>query len=287
MQKQLNFKNNIYFQDIQLSDEFPIQHYLFEQKHHDLNFLHYHDIFEIGICLEGSGLFFINNQVLTFSKGDVSFIFPNHPHIAQSPNEMPSIWVFISLDLNRLFPDQPLLINELLLNQYDLPHLLTSNHDEDLAQLIRIVIHELERNHLHNDQVIKQLLCAFFIKLLRLENSTLTHPTTLSHAFISISPALNHISSHYCEEISIDELAKICSLSPTHFRVTFKKATNISPLHYLTSIRMKMAKTLLKSTKLSILTISEKVGYQTISSFNRTFKEQFQMTPTQYRSMIE
>ena len=50
----------------------------------DYNFLHYHNVFEIGMVVEGNGTFLINNQIKYFSKGDISVMYPGDFHITNS-----------------------------------------------------------------------------------------------------------------------------------------------------------------------------------------------------------
>lgn len=82
----------------------------------------------------------------------------------------------------------------------------------------------------------------------------------------------------------MEKLAEVCHLSPTHFRRVFHSIIHTSPLNYLNSIRIMKACNLLRSTEESILTISEMVGFASISSFNRHFHEVIHQTPREYRT---
>ena len=97
-------------------------------------------------------------------------------------------------------------------------------------------------------------------------------------------PALSFITQNYQREISIKELAHVCNFSATHFRVLFKKAMGRTPKQYLSYIRVKMARTLLTSTDNSILNIAQSVGYDSVSSFYRTFHSLYGQTPSEYRT---
>ena len=57
----------------------------------------------------------------------------------------------------------------------------------------------------------------------------------------------------------------------------------MSPLEYLTLLRVEHAKELLSSTSLTIRDISAKVGYYDSGSFIRRFKQVTGETPLQYR----
>ncbi|KAF6591577.1 helix-turn-helix transcriptional regulator, partial [Paenibacillus sp. EKM208P] len=71
--------------------------------------------------------------------------------------------------------------------------------------------------------------------------------------------------------ITMDFLADLCHLSTTHFRRKFHEIMGTSPLDFLNSTRIEEACKQLKSTEDSILSISEQVGFHSISSFNRCF----------------
>jgi AraC-type DNA-binding domain-containing proteins len=282
---------SIDYVDVPLADQFPVSFFHHVQHHQDARHLHYHSSFEIGLCLEGSGLFFVDHHTYTFNTGDLSFIFPNQPHIAQSPDEVPSQWYFITANLSQLNKDNFDLIHDLMVQRTKLSPLISQTLDPNLAVLYKMIIKELKSKDYGYQKVVSDLLHYLLIKIMRSLTST-DYPSVRNlpafsiKEFTVISPALNHMSSNYGEALSIDALASLCHLSVSHFRTLFKKTTHQSPLQYLTQIRMKMAASLLMSTSLTVLTISQTVGYTTLSSFNRTFKDHHNQTPTDYRKTI-
>jgi transcriptional regulator GlxA family with amidase domain len=64
----------------------------------------------------------------------------------------------------------------------------------------------------------------------------------------------------------------------------FRATTATTPLQYLQSRRIAMARTLLEDPKLTLETIVERCGYQDVSSFRKLFTRQVGMTPREYRS---
>ena len=64
--------------------------------------MHYHLTTEIGVCLQGSGIFYIGTRVYRYQRGDVSVIAPNVVHIAQSDPESISGWKFLDVDLEKM-----------------------------------------------------------------------------------------------------------------------------------------------------------------------------------------
>ena len=273
----------IKYEEVFLESAFPIAYYRYKQGHQDLKRVHYHNGLEIGLCLEGAGLFFINNNVLPFKQNDISIIFPKQAHIAQSPDEIPSDWYFITVDIDKIITDKNICNAHFMLLQEELPNIFSREQHEDIFSIVNMIIRELEKEEQNYQQVIIQLLTSLLFKIIRLKSLNRSYHTFLPTEFASIAPALHYISTFYNKEIASQKLAELCHLSPTHFRRVFKRATQYSPHQYLAYVRMNMAKTLLRSTRLSVINIAQNVGYSSITSFNRTFKTFFCVTPTQYR----
>jgi len=61
----------------------------------------------------------------------------------------------------------------------------------------------------------------------------------------------------------------------------------MTPLKYLLTMRLRMACVLLRLTDKKVSDISFEVGYNTLSSFNRHFKENYKMSPKDYRVKIK
>mgnify|MGYP003307334106 CR=1 FL=1 len=84
-------------------------------------------------------------------------------------------------------------------------------------------------------------------------------------------------------KIKVADVAELIDFSESHFMRYFKEMMNTSFIDYLRDYRLTMATRLLLSSDSSILTISEEVGFDNLSYFNRAFKKQYGMTPSQYR----
>ena len=85
------------------------------------------------------------------------------------------------------------------------------------------------------------------------------------------------------EKISIADIAEVAGFSESHFMRYFKETMGTSFIDYLREYRLTMAARLLLASDASILSISEEVGFDNLSYFNRAFKKEYGMTPSQYR----
>lgn len=99
-----------------------------------------------------------------------------------------------------------------------------------------------------------------------------------------IGQVVRYMEEHFSDpEISMTALADSFDLSTTRFSLAFKEKMGMSPLDYLTLLRVEHAKELLASTDLPIREISVQIGYYDSGSFIRRFKQVTGETPLQYR----
>jgi AraC-like DNA-binding protein len=86
-------------------------------------------------------------------------------------------------------------------------------------------------------------------------------------------------------DTSIEQLAQGAGISPTQLRRQFQKWFGTSPRDYLNRLRLEEARQLLESSELTANEIAERIGFLSLSHFNRAFKAVFGMPPARYRVM--
>lgn len=92
-----------------------------------------------------------------------------------------------------------------------------------------------------------------------------------------------YIDTHYPEEIRMDKLSDMVNMTPNALSRFFKQRTNRSISGYINEVRIAQATLLLVSSTMTVVEISYKCGFNTISNFNRTFKSIKGTTPTEFR----
>jgi len=100
----------------------------------------------------------------------------------------------------------------------------------------------------------------------------------------SIQRAQDWFHEHYRNAIGVDAVAARVGMSPRNFVRRFKGATGHTPLSYIHSIRVTMAKRLLEGGRQSIQEVSEAVGYEDVIFFRDLFKRHTGICPAEYRS---
>ena len=85
------------------------------------------------------------------------------------------------------------------------------------------------------------------------------------------------------DDIDIDHIAAAMSLSPKQLRMRVMSITGLRPIAYVLQVRLNYARRLVANDSISLTTIANKCGFQTLSHFSKAFKQQFGMSPLQYR----
>lgn len=98
-----------------------------------------------------------------------------------------------------------------------------------------------------------------------------------------IQTAIEYIKKHYNENINMAVVSNEVSMNYTFFSETFKEITGKSFVDYLKSVRINMAKKLLRSTCVQVSRISTEVGFNDEKHFSKTFKIETGSTPSEYR----
>ena len=89
------------------------------------------------------------------------------------------------------------------------------------------------------------------------------------------------------ENVSLDDLAALCNLSPFHFLRQFKKTTGISPYQFLSRYRIERAKQMLLNEDLSLNALSYELGYSDQAHFSRAFKQTTGISPSEYKAILK
>ncbi|WP_417602819.1 helix-turn-helix transcriptional regulator [Owenweeksia hongkongensis] len=92
------------------------------------------------------------------------------------------------------------------------------------------------------------------------------------------------VNLHQYNNLSIEELAALASVSVSSFKRAFKKEFNDTPAHYFNVQKIKKAKELLSLTDMAISQIAYEIGFNDPLYFTRLFKKSETLTPSEYRS---
>ncbi|MGI6007026.1 MAG: AraC family transcriptional regulator [Ruminococcus sp.] len=103
----------------------------------------------------------------------------------------------------------------------------------------------------------------------------------------SVTESIRFMTSHFQENLSVEDIAANCALNPQYFSRLFKKHTGQPPHQYLLSLRMKRAKSLLIESPLSVNEIANECGFTSSTHFIRSFKAENSITPQMFRKYFD
>jgi len=101
-----------------------------------------------------------------------------------------------------------------------------------------------------------------------------------------ITKARQFIGEHYMEDLSLGQVSSAMSTSRFYFCKQFRKSTGLSFVEFVSRTRIGKAENLLLNPNLRISEIAFAVGFQSLTHFNRVFKQIVKQSPTQYRGKL-
>ena len=248
--------------------------------------LHFHNMAEIGYCYSGKGQVVLDKESLEYQGGSFTFIPQNYPHTTISDGS--SQWGFLYFD------SEELILEAFSGNIYKGEKIRTSisknafvfsvSEVPYLGNLVLMIFELASQGGNYSKDSIRCALVNIILQVLRIKEMDVQSVGSVNKS--KIVHALEYINDHYQEDIMIHELAECCHLSETHFRRLFQSDMNMTPVEYLNLIRVQAACDLMKKEDFHMEKVAVRVGYQTMSTFNRNFKQIIGISPYQWKKQI-
>jgi AraC-like DNA-binding protein len=86
--------------------------------------------------------------------------------------------------------------------------------------------------------------------------------------------------------LSLEQLARECGLSRSHFARAFRQSTGSAPHQWLMAQRLERARNLLRGSRTPLSELARACGFLDASHFSRVFRRDTGMTPSDYRRMF-
>lgn len=256
---------------------------------HDEPNMHFHNLYEIGYCRDGNGELVLDEMSYDYQPGMVSLIPQNYPHTTLSRlGEGPSYWEYLFFDpmtvIVELYPKDEIYQRELLQKIGRTAHFVKEEANAVLAAQVKLILDEMREKKPRYRENVGAMLRILVVELLRLceaADEGIDKRRKVSNT--QILPALEYVKVEYAKAIRIEDLAKICHMSETHFRRIFETCMNMSPMDYINLTRVQIACELMTKTNDSMDIVASKVGFATTSTFNRNFKKFLNTSPYQWK----
>lgn len=250
-----------------------------------LDYLHFHNYMEVGVCHYGEGGVVIEDRYYPFREMPITVIPPNIPHDHRTTGEK-SFWEWLYIDvdnvLEEMYPNDRMLAGKIRNEIYRNAFCIQRSEQPVLASLLDAIIKEAgEKRYLYRESI-KGLLHSFIVELLRISKCSQDLRRVEQNTLI-IAAAIEYVEKHYREDVKISAMAAVCNISESYFRKLFSECMGMHPLDFLNLIRIQKACELMTKTDHSIENISYELGYGNVSTFIRNFRKILGTTPYQWK----
>lgn len=224
---------------------------------------HSHDAWELVYCTGGSGTFhFESGSTIEYRQGQIVAIPPYERH-ANFSNEG-----FTNLHIRMEDPAFPYR-SAFRVDDDSQSHLKTA-----FAEARYYLLADIQKRELVM-AALGELICSYMI--VYRSNNEFSKP---------VDQIRSLIIDHYAESnFALDEAIRAMPFHYDYLRKLFKKEMGVTPLEYMTGLRMKKAEIMLTtmwSSDYSVAEIGELCGYEDALYFSRVFKKHFGCSPTAF-----
>ncbi len=238
---------------------------------------HYHDNFEIYYLESGICNYFLDNKIYKLSDGDIIFIPRGVIHKTVYPkNEHNRILINFTKDYIN-----PVLAADL---QYAFSkRVYRSPNAEKIKGILDKIYDEYTLASKLSNELIRCYMTELFAYIIRNPSLKGSISDNGSGSAI-IEDATEYISKNFKEDISLGKLAQRAGYCESYFSKLFKSKTGFGCKEYILTVRIRAAKMLLASTRLSVSDIAYKCGFGDSNYFSTIFKKTEGMSPLKYRA---
>ena len=97
---------------------------------------------------------------------------------------------------------------------------------------------------------------------------------------------LEYVEQSYSEPISLEKAASVAALERSYFSTYFHTRVGISFTKWLCQARVKKAMGLMKANDFSITDVAYEVGFGSLGTFERAFKQYTRRTPSEFKKSV-
>lgn len=226
-----------------------------------INNIHWHDVIELLYTTQGNATVLSNSQTIQLLTNELAVIGSNQLHTLYSEESCKYMCMQI----------QPK-----MLSSFGLPMLEIAPHINDpvIKEIISKILLANIKNEPFSVEEIKALVIEMFIYMYR--NYAITIKDGESDFdkkhFDLVKEIIRYVRLHFAEELTIEDICKKVSFSPSHISHCFKAVTSQTLIGYINFVRCENAQHLLKTGDYSVQDCANMCGFSTLSYFSRIYK---------------
>lgn len=237
---------------------------------------HFHSNIEIVYVIEGEMEATINNQTAVLRPGWVSIANSYDIHTYKTPHYSKARILIVPTDIIKSFNN----ITKTMNFASPFMECCQSSSDIDFATS-RLT----EFNNTRNSLVAKGLI--YFILGVLMDKIGLISRQTDSHSDTLMRNILIYLENNYLNNLTRNDLARHFGYSENYLSRLFNSKLGCGINQYINTMRARHAASLIHDTNYSLTEIAYQSGFGSSRTFTRAFKEFYNITPSEYKRLIE
>lgn len=270
-----------------LVDQFSIEYKVNEPSDPCIDFVHYHECFEVVFYVQSDNLMYVEDECHSLQSHDLLIIPPRRIHTLRYHAGIPYsryVMYFTAQHVLEAFP-QELAHQALNAVRAETVHKLSLSLDEfsRLNSLFKSMTHHSRHHkeeHMSLIESYSRVILEEIYYILQKEPA----PAHGDEQKNIVEQLLQYLNAHFKEQIQLEDLESAFFLNKFYLCRLFRENMNSSIMNYLQFKRIIEAQKLLNNTSMSIIDICFECGFNNIQHFYRTFKKITSLTPRQFRS---
>lgn len=255
------------------------------------NVMHAHPHMEISIpgC---NGVYIVGDKEIPFEAGDVFLFRSKERHgISQLHGDGDALCLGF-----HFFPDTlwssfeqelvPEFIAAFSQERKDFPNRIPGDsfQAKTILKTLKHIENEFENKHIHYEVAVRSNISLLMLSLLRaFPLGEERKQKGKIERIKQVSEIMKYIDVHCSEKLSLAQLGEIVHTNPSYLSHVFRETTGFSLWDYIIARRIELAKHLLLNSNRKILDIAFECGFQNSTHFNKSFRRQTGITPSEYR----
>lgn len=235
---------------------------------------------EISYIISGEAIFYNDDKPQKVKAGDIHLIGKDEKHKIVVEKDSNFRYVCIGLEISSASASY-----KVLDNIFHSGSITKIKAVDEIRTLVSLLMNELYTKSLfHEDMVemlVMQILTLIYRKIVLGINLDLKSADTPSSN--AIYEIMRFIDSNLLTINNVEEIADELSYSKYYISHVFKEKTGLTVLNYITKRKIDIAVDLLKSNKLKMSEIAEKLNYESTQSFSKMFKKHIGMSPLKFK----
>jgi AraC-like DNA-binding protein len=251
---------------------------------------HYHNNYEISFITEGVGKRIVADSIEDFQPGDLVFIGKNLPHVwiadkesSVVPRTLESVFLQFTSDIlhshQLALPEFKNVARALALSERGLQ--ITGETLNKISEwMLQMPYMGGFERFIHFYMILDTIGKSVHWKPLASKEYMKTRFTPGNKRIAKIH---EYLMSNYKKDIDLKQLAEIINMTENSLCRFFKLNTGMTLFEYLNLIKTDFACKLLMNNDLSVLEVCLDSGYNNLSHFNKQFKKNTGLSPSEYR----